>query len=106
MYAIFESGGKQYRATTGDKLEIEKLDVPVGETVELNNILMIVNDDQVMVGTPTIKDAAIIGHVVEYTKAKKIYVFKFKKRKNVRCKTGHRQKYIKLQIDEIRPGIQ
>jgi len=102
MYAIFESGGKQYRATAGGTLDIEKLDVPAGETVELTNVLMIVNGDQVKVGTPTIENAAVVGHVVEHVKGEKIYVFKSKKRKGYRRKTGHRQKYVRLHIDEIK----
>lgn len=104
MYAIFESGGKQYRANIGDMLEIEKMNVPVGETLELKKVLMIADDDKVIVGTPTIEDAVITCHVVDYTKAKKIHVFKFKKRKNVRRKTGHRQKYLKIKVDEIKSG--
>ena len=105
MYAVFESGGKQYKVTTGDILNIEKLDVPVGQTVELNNVLMIVDNDRVKVGTPAIENAAVIGHVVKYAKGEKLYVFRFKKRKNIRRKTGHRQKYIKIKVDEIRPGV-
>jgi large subunit ribosomal protein L21 len=102
MYAIFESGGKQYRVTSGDTLDVEKLDVPVGETVELRNVLMIVDGDQVRVGTPTIENAGIVGHVVDHVKGEKIHVFKSKKRKGYRRKTGHRQKYVRLHIDEIR----
>lgn len=105
MYAIFESGSKQFKATVGDELEIDRLGVTVGETLELNNVLMIVDDDKITVGTPNIENAAVIVRVVGNTKGNKITVFKFKKRKNVRCKTGHRQKYIKIQVDEIRPGI-
>ena len=106
MYAIFESGGKQYRATAGDMLDIEKLDVSIGETVELTDVLMVVDGDQVKVGTPTVENAVIVGHVVDYVKGKKIYVFKSKKRKGYRRKTGHRQKYIRLHIDEIRQGAE
>ena len=106
MYAILESGGKQYRVTAGDTLDVEKLDVSVGETVELKNVLMIVDGDQVKVGTPTIENAAVIGHVVDHVKGKKIYVFKSKKRKGYRRKTGHRQKYVRLHIDEIKPDAE
>ena len=104
MYAIFESGGKQYRVAAGDTLDIEKMDVRVGETVELKNVLMIADGDRVRVGSPTIEDAAVLGHVVGRVKGKKIYVFKSKKRKGYRRKTGHRQKYIRLHIDDIKPG--
>ena len=106
MYAIFESGGKQYRVSAGDTLDIEKLTVPVGETVELTNVLMVVDGDTVKVGTPTIEDAAVVGHVLGHVKGEKIHVFKSKKRKGYRRKTGHRQKYVRLQIDEIKPGAE
>lgn len=106
MYAIFESGGKQYKVSAGDVLNIEKVDASVGETVELKNVLMIADGDQITVGTPKVENAFIIGHVVEHVKGEKIYVFKFKKRKNYRRKTGHRQKYIKLCIDEIKIGAE
>jgi len=102
MYAIFESGGKQYKVTAGDTLDVEKLDVPVGETVELTNILMIVDGDQVKVGAPTIENAAVVGHVVEHVKGKKVRVFKSKRRKGYRRTIGHRQRYARLHIDEIR----
>jgi len=106
MYAIFESGSKQYRATSGDTIDIEKVDAPIGETVELTNVLMIVDGDRIDVGTPTIKDAAIVCHVVGYVKGEKIHVFKSKKRKGYRRKTGHRQQYVRLHIDEIRSGAE
>jgi len=104
MYAIFESGGKQYRVTAGDTVDIEKIDTPVGEKVELANVLMVVDGDQIQVGTPTIENAVISGHVLGPVKGEKITVFKSKRRKGYRRKTGHRQKYIRLQIDEINLG--
>ncbi len=104
MYAIFESGGKQYRASAGDTVDIEKLPIPAGGAVEITNVLMVVDGDEVKVGTPMIENAAIVGHVLEHVKGEKIYVFKSKKRKNYRRKIGHRQKYVRLQIDEIKPG--
>ena len=106
MYAIFESGGKQYRVAPGDTLDIEKMKVQAGDTLELTNVLMIVDGDQVKVGNPMIENAAIVGSVVDHVKGEKIYIFKSKKRKGYRRKTGHRQKYIRLHIDEIKPGIE
>ena len=104
MYAILESGGKQYRVAAGDTLDIEKLDIPIGGTVELTNVMVIVDGDQVRVGTPTIENAAAVGHVVGFVKGVKTQAFKSKKRKGYRRKVGHRQKYIRLYIDEIKPG--
>ncbi len=106
MYAIFESGGKQYRVSPGDTLDIEKLAIPVGKEVELTDVLMVVDGESVKVGSPTIENAAIVGHVLGHVKGEKIHVFKSKKRKGYRRKIGHRQKYIRLQIDEIKPGAE
>ena len=106
MYAIFSSGGKQYRASAGDTLDLEKMDVFIGQTVELTDVLMVVDGDQVKVGTPTVENATVVGHVMEHVKGEKLYVFKSKKRKGYRRKTGHRQKYVRLYIDEIRPGAE
>ena len=104
MYAIFESGGKQYRVTAGDTVDIEKIDTSMGEKVELANVLMVVDGDQIQVGTPTIENAVISGHVLGPVKGEKITVFKSKRRKDYRRKVGHRQKYIRLYIDEISLG--
>lgn len=106
MYAIFKSGGKQYRVSAGDTVDIEKIPVGVGEKVELTNVLMIVDGETVTVGTPAIENAAVVGHVEDHVKGDKIYVFKSKKRKNYRRKIGHRQKYVRLYIDEIRLGTE
>ena len=102
MYAIFESGGKQYRVAPGDTVDVEELDVAVDDTVELGNVLLIADGSQVVVGNPVIENAVIISHVVDHVKGEKIHIFKSKKRKGYRSKTGHRQKYVRLHIDEIR----
>jgi len=102
MYAIFESGGKQYKANAGAVLNLELMKVPVGEKLELTNVLMVVDGDQTIIGTPTVENAAIVAHVLDYVKGKKITIFKSKKRKGYHRKIGHRQKYMKVQIDEIR----
>ena len=104
MYAIFESGGKQYKAKAGDVINIEKKDVPVGESLELTNVLMVVDDDQVKVGAPILEDTAVVCHVLDYVPGKKVIVFKSKKRKGYSRKIGHRQKYMKIKVDEIRVG--
>ena len=106
MYAIFESGGKQYRVAAGDTLDVEKMGVSVGQTVELTEVLMVADGDQIKVGAPTVENAAIVGHVLEHVKGEKLYVFKSKKRKGYRRRTGHRQKYVRLYIDEIRSGAE
>ena len=104
MYAIFESGGKQYKAIAGKMINIEKVDVPIGENFELTNVLMVVDDDSIKVGTPIIEDAAIVCRVLDNVPGKKVIVFKSKKRKGYKRKIGHRQKYMRIRIDEIRIG--
>jgi len=102
MYAVFESGGKQYKVATGDTVNLERMEIPVGGRVEIKNVLMIADSDQVKVGTPTIENAVIVGHIVDHIPGKKIVVFKSKRRKGYRRKIGHRQKYMKVYIDEIK----
>jgi large subunit ribosomal protein L21 len=104
MYAIFESGGKQYKAIAGKTINIEKVDVPIGESFELKNVLMVVDDDNIKVGTPVIEDAVVVCRALDNISGKKIIVFKSKKRKGYKRKIGHRQKYMRIQVDEIRTG--
>lgn len=106
MYAIFESGGKQYKASAGDIINIEKTDVSEDGKVELKDVLMLVDGDKIEIGKPNVENAAIIAHLIEYVKGKKVIVFKSKRRKGYRRKIGHRQTYMKIQIDEIRTGNQ
>jgi len=102
MFAVFRSGGKQYRVTVGDLVDVEKLDVPVGEKVVIDDVLMIYGDGEVKIGTPKVEGASVVATVVDHYKGKKIIVFKFKRRKNYKRKKGHRQWYTRLRIDEIR----
>ncbi|MGB9597241.1 MAG: 50S ribosomal protein L21 [Candidatus Poribacteria bacterium] len=104
MYAIFETGGKQYKASAGDIINIEKTDISEDGKVELKDVLMLVDDDRVEIGKPNLENASIVGHLIEYVKGKKIIVFKSKRRKGYHRKIGHRQTYMKIQIDEIRTG--
>lgn len=106
MYAIFETGGKQYKASAGDIINIEKTDVSEDGKVELKNVLMVVDEDKVEIGKPNVENASIVAHLIEYVKGKKIIVFKSKRRKGYHRKIGHRQNYMKIKIDEIRTGNQ
>ena len=101
MYAIIQTGGKQYRVGLGDVLRVEKLLGEVGETVTLNNVLMVATGDECMVGQPLVAGAQVTGQILRQGKAKKILVFKKKRRKNYRRLRGHRQPYTALQIKEI-----
>jgi len=101
MYAVIESGGKQYRVSPGDVVKLEKIDVPVGEEVVFEQVLLVKND-QTIVGNPLVAGAKVLGEVVEQGKGKKIIVFKYKRRKGYRKKRGHRQLYTAVKIKEIK----
>jgi len=102
MYAIVDSGGKQYKVQEGEILRVEKLAGEVGDSVSFDRILMFSDGDNVNVGTPLLEDVAVSGHIVEQGKAKKIIVFKYKKRKRYRRKQGHRQQFTAVKIDSIK----
>jgi len=100
MYAIIKSGGKQYKVSPGDVLKVEKLPGSVGETVVLDEVLM-VSHDSVRIGKPYLEGVNVTGEISEQGKDKKIIVFKSKRRKGYRKKQGHRQAYTAIKIKEI-----
>jgi large subunit ribosomal protein L21 len=100
MYAVITTGGKQYRVSEGDRLRVEKLPGDVGAKVEFSQILMI-GGEKVAVGAPNVKGAKVTAEIVAQDKAKKIIVFKFRRRKNYRRKNGHRQPFTELKITGI-----
>jgi len=102
MYAIVNSGGKQYKVKEGDILKVEKLAGEVGDNVSFDKILMFSDDENVNIGTPLLEDVTVNGHIVEQGKAKKIIVFKYKRRKRYRRKQGHRQLFTAVKIDSIK----
>lgn len=101
MYAIIQTGGKQYRVTEGDVVSIEKLDVNEGEAVEFDQVLTVVKDGAVTVGKPVISGAKVSATVVAQGKGKKILVFKYKAKSNYRKRQGHRQPFTKVKIEKI-----
>ena len=101
MYAIIETGGKQYKVSEGDIIFIEKLDVNAGDTVTFDSVKAISNGDDFKVGAPTVEGATVTANVVANGKGKKIYVIKYKSKKNEKKKIGHRQDYTKIQIEKI-----
>ncbi len=100
MYAVIKTGGKQYKVSAGDLLKIEKLEGAVGDTIELDEVLM-VGGEEVKIGTPLLPNAKVTAVIVEQGKDKKILVFKSKRRKNTRKKFGHRQPLTRLKITNI-----
>ena len=101
MYAIVRTGGKQYQVAQGDRLRVEKIVGEVGETIELNDVLMIVDGETVSLGTPQLDTAVVKAKIAEQGKAKKVDIFKKKRRKGYRLKKGHRQQFTALTIEEI-----
>lgn len=101
MYAVIETGGKQYRVQEGDVLFVEKLDVEEGSNVEFDQVLVVSNDNGLQVGKPVVEGAKVEASVVEQGKARKIIVFKYKAKKNYKKKQGHRQPYTKIKIEKI-----
>ena len=104
MYAIVESGGRQYRAEEGHSVTVEKLPYEVGDQIELPNVLLLATDDGVSIGQPTVSGAAVKATVVDQFRGKKIFVWKYKPKKRYRRRKGHRQQYTRLRIDEIVVG--
>ncbi len=103
-YAIIESGGKQYRAVEGTTVAVDLLPVEAGESIELDKVLLLANEGSVAVGTPTVAGAVVKATVVENFKGPKLIVFKYKAKERYRRKTGHRQPYTRLKIEEIIGG--
>ena len=100
MYAIIETGGKQYKVAEGDIIKVEKLGLGAGEKVTLDQVLA-VNNGKLIVGNPTVANATVSATVVEEGKNRKIVVFRYKSKSGYNKKTGHRQPYTKLKIDKI-----
>jgi large subunit ribosomal protein L21 len=101
MYAVVRTGGKQYKVSEGNFLKVEKLQGEVGDTVELNEVLM-VGGDSVLIGVPLVASASVVGTIVQQGKDKKILVFKSKRRKGTRKLRGHRQPRTILKIEQIK----
>ena len=101
MYAIFETGGKQYKVEEGSVIFVEKLDAAEDETVTFDKVLATVDGDKTNFGAPALDGAKVTAKVLKQGKAKKIYVFKMKRKKNERSKKGHRQPYTKLVVESI-----
>jgi large subunit ribosomal protein L21 len=100
MYAVVETGGKQYKVSAGETIEVEKLPLKVGQQIELDRVLLL-SDEKVWVGDPTVEGAKVMATVVGQGKGKKVIVFKYKPRNRYRRKAGHRQTYTRLRIDKI-----
>jgi large subunit ribosomal protein L21 len=102
MYAVLVTGGKQYRVQEGDVLFVEKLDAEVEASVELNNVLAVSKENgELVIGKPAVEGANVVVKVLEQGKAKKVIVFKYKRKKDYRRKQGHRQPFTKIIVEKI-----
>ena len=103
-YAIFKTGGKQYRVKPGDVLDVEKLPLEVGSVAEFDQVLAVSEDGQVSFGAPLVSGATVTAEVQSHYKDRKLIVFKYKRKTRYRRKKGHRQTYTRLLIQDIQSG--
>jgi large subunit ribosomal protein L21 len=101
MYAVVRTGGKQYRVEPGTSFRVEKLDGAVGDNVELSEVLLVGEPDSARIGTPLVDGAKVVGTITAQARAPKIIIFKMKRRKGYRRKSGHRQSYTEIRVDAI-----
>jgi large subunit ribosomal protein L21 len=101
VYAVIESGGKQYRVEPGDVIRVERLDVAAGESVDLDRILLIVDNDGARLGSPVLSGVSVTARVRAHGRGEKIRIFKMRRRKNYRRQAGHRQNYTELEITQV-----
>ena len=104
MYAIFRALGKQFRAEKGQHLKLPRMDAEPGSKITFNEVLLSSDGKSIRAGTPLVKGAAVTAEVIGEGKEPKIFVFKFKRRKNYRRKTGHRQKFTEVRITDVKVG--
>ena len=101
MYAVIQTGGKQYRVQQGDVIYVEKMNSQAGDLVSFDEVLLVSNDSETKIGAPVVAGAKVEGKVVAQVKSAKIVVFKYKSKKNSRKRQGHRQPYTKVEITAI-----
>ena len=101
MYAVIETGGKQYRVTEGDIINVEKLDAEAGKALTIKEVLVVETDGEIQVGAPYVTGASVKAEVLEHGKGQKVVIYKYKAKKDSKKKQGHRQPYTQLQIKSI-----
>lgn len=101
MYAIIETGGKQYKVSNGDLVKIEKIDAKVGDSVNFDKVLAFNDDNNLSIGNPTVSGKTVKATIVEQAKAKKVVVYKYKRKSGYHKKNGHRQLYTLVKIESI-----
>ena len=102
MYAVLETGSKQYRVSAGDQVEVERLAIEAGQPVTFDRVLLVSNEGKVSIGSPTVANASVVANVVEHIRGEKKVAFKMKRRKGYHKTIGHRQELTVVKIQEIR----
>ena len=102
MYAVFKTGGKQYRVAPGDVLRVEKLSAEAGDTINIDKVLMVADGDNINVGTPHLDGASVSAKVRAHGRDKKVHIFKMRRRKDSRLQAGHRQHFTEIEITAIK----
>ena len=102
MYAVIETGGKQYRVTAGDTLEVERLETEAGKPHTFDRVLLVANDGKVSVGTPTLASARVVADVTQHLRGEKKIAFKMKRRKGYHRTVGHRQELTRVKVTDIK----
>jgi len=101
MYAVIETGGKQYRVAPGDVIRVERLDVPAGEASDLDRVLVVADDEGARIGNPVLSGVTVTAKVRAHGRGEKVRIFKLRRRKNYRRRAGHRQDYTELEITQV-----
>jgi large subunit ribosomal protein L21 len=101
MYAVIRTGGKQYRVAQGDELTVERLNGNVGDRVMFDEVLLASDGENTQIGQPLVEDAKVVGRITRQGREKKVLVVKYKRRKGIRRKKGHRQMFTQVKIEEI-----
>jgi large subunit ribosomal protein L21 len=102
MYAIIETGGKQYRVEKGDEIDVELIEPEATGKVQFKHVLFLNNENAIKIGNPHLGNCSVIGELVQEVKGPKVIAFKYKKRKGIRRKVGHRQRYSRVKITDIK----
>lgn len=102
MYAVFKSGGKQHRVVEGETLKLEKIEVATGDTIDFDEVLMVVNGEEVKIGAPVVAGAKVTAEVVSHGRGEKVKIIKFRRRKHSMKRQGHRQWYTEVKITGIK----
>jgi large subunit ribosomal protein L21 len=101
MYAVIRTGGKQYRVAAGETVEVEKLNGEIGESITLDDVLLFAGDEAVQIGTPTVAGATVTAKITGQYRGNKIMIFRYRPKKRIRVRRGHRQYLTRLQIEAI-----